>query len=81
MFHILVGYRNKCKAPVWLTWFTVVYLWTLVLLFGNFYYKAYKSTKKIKIDIGQFCAQSGLMDDDVPLKNVDLKAAGDYKYD
>ncbi|KAI4462093.1 fatty acid acyl transferase-related [Holotrichia oblita] len=81
MFHILIGYQNKCKAPTWLTWFTVTYLWTLVLLFGNFYYRAYKSTKKIRIDLGQFCSQSGLMDDIPPTKAIDLKGGGDCKYD
>ncbi|GJQ76025.1 hypothetical protein Trydic_g18078 [Trypoxylus dichotomus] len=81
MFHILLGYQNKCKAPIWLTWFTVTYLWTLVFLFGNFYYKTYKSTKKIKIDLGQFCSQSGLLDQPVFDNNIDYQAGGDYKRD
>lgn len=81
MFHIVVGYQNKCKAPIWLTWFTVSYLWTLVFLFGNFYYRAYKSTRKIRIDLGQFCSQSGLMDEIPPTNDIDLKGGGDCKYD
>ncbi|XP_022918607.1 very long chain fatty acid elongase 2-like [Onthophagus taurus] len=72
MVHILVGYRNNCKASNWLSWFTVIYLWTLVVLFANFYYQAYrkKSVMPSETDI-----------DESTTKKVDFKAGGDFKID
>nr|BBF94985.1 elongation of very long chain fatty acids protein 5 [Orthetrum albistylum] len=41
IFHLCVGIWNKCEAPTWLTAWTVGYVSSLVMLFSNFYKKAY----------------------------------------
>ncbi|KAF2884520.1 hypothetical protein ILUMI_21665 [Ignelater luminosus] len=57
MIHMIIGYINGCRKPKWLICFTVIYLWTLVILFANFYFHAYKNNKlrtahsKNRIDI------------------------------
>ncbi|XP_046390314.1 elongation of very long chain fatty acids protein 7-like [Ischnura elegans] len=41
IIHLVVGLWNKCEAPAWLTIWTIGYVSSLVVLFLNFYIKAY----------------------------------------
>lgn len=74
MVHIIVGYFHGCRKPLWLIYFTVIYLWTLVILFANFYLHAYK-TNKLKI------AQSTKIHLEQSHGRIDIKAGGDMKLD
>lgn len=35
------GIRSGCKFPLWLQYLLVVYMLSFIVLFGNFYAKAY----------------------------------------
>lgn len=40
--HIVVGVYHNCDPPAWLTMWTLSYMCTMVALFLNFYFKAYR---------------------------------------
>lgn len=46
--HTAVSIYVDCPFPKWMHWGVMMYAFSFILLFGNFYYRTYKVHKPVK---------------------------------
>ncbi|KAK5644305.1 hypothetical protein RI129_005775 [Pyrocoelia pectoralis] len=50
LLHLVFGTINGCQKPIWLVYFTFLYLWSMVFLFLNFYATTYDNDRKMYLE-------------------------------
>ncbi|KAB0794798.1 hypothetical protein PPYR_11637 [Photinus pyralis] len=47
LLHLVIGSINGCQKPIWLVYFSFLYLWSMVFLFLNFYATTYDNERQM----------------------------------